>query len=324
MLVRMSGVRDVSVLKRNRIVASEDADIVDRAIGWHLRQAELTAGEWRSFIAWLEADPAHARAFDQIAFDDRLMAERPGLARSVAAAVDPVQSIKRPRRPWLWAAGGTAIAAGIVAVLVPVALPRAPDSYLLATALGQRKDVRLADGTRIELSGGTRLRLDRADPRIASLDYGEATFHVRHDDRNPFTLKSGDLTIQDLGTVFNVSREGQRLDVQVAEGAVVFQPGREALTLKPGSALSAREDLHSVTLSRIEPGTVGGWRSGELTFNGETLGTVFDTIHRLYGIAGYVGAGLVDAALYRHDPADRRSGKGHSAPRRADRGRVAT
>jgi transmembrane sensor len=143
--------------------------------------------------------------------------------------------------------------------------------------------VRLADGTRIELSGGTRLRLDRANPRIASLEYGEAIFHVRHDDRHPFTLRSGTLMIEDLGTVFNVSREGQSLDVQVAEGAVLFQPGRDAVTLKSGSALSAREDQRSVTLSRIAPETVGGWRSGQLTFKGETLGTVFETIHRLYG-----------------------------------------
>lgn len=264
-------------------MASEGANIVDQAIGWHLRQAELTAGEWLSFIAWLEADPAHAGVFDQIACDDRLMAERPGLAHALAAAADLVESFKRPQRRWPWAAGGTAIAAGIVALLMPLALPHAPDSYVLATGPGQRKDVRLDDGTRIELSGGTRLQLGRANARISNLEYGEATFHVRHDDRHPFTLTSGSLTIQDLGTVFNVSRKGQRLDVQVAEGAVVFQPGREALTLKPGSALSAREDLHSVKLSRIDPATVGGWRSGELTFKGETLGTVFDTIHRLYG-----------------------------------------
>jgi transmembrane sensor len=89
--------------------------------------------------------------------------------------------------------------------------------------------------------------------------------------------------IEDLGTVFDVSREGQSLDVQVAEGSVLFQPGRDELTLKAGSALAAREDRRSMTLSRIAPGAVGGWRSGQLTFTGETLGTVFETIHRLYG-----------------------------------------
>jgi transmembrane sensor len=263
----------------------ERDNIVDQAIAWHMRQADMSEIHWREFILWLEADPAHARVFDRIALDQNLVAARPELAGAMvppAPANDDGDPVRRSR--WLWAVGGTAIAASLVALLTPLALPRASSPYLFETASGQRRNLTLADGTRIEVSGGTRLRLDHANPRVASLEAGEATFHVTHDDRDPFTLRSGDLTVRDLGTVFNVAREGSRLDLQVAEGSVLFQPGREAVRVTPGLALSAREDLRSVALSHIAVDAVGGWRTGRLSFTNETLSSVTAAIKRLYGI----------------------------------------
>lgn len=260
-------------------------DIIDQAIGWHLRQAEMSDDDWRAFVLWLEADPAHALAFDRIAFDQDLFSTQPA-TRTILPAVpanDTFAPMAAPRRRLTWAIGGTAVAAALVALVMPVMMQRAADPYWLQTEPGQRRDVALADGTRIEVSGGSRLQLDRTNPRIASLERGEATFHVRHDDHDPFTLRSGDLTLRDLGTVFNVTREGARLQVAVAEGSVLFQPERDAVRLTPGSALSVDEDRHSFAMSHVALDSVGGWRSGRLTFSGEPLARVAESIHRLYG-----------------------------------------
>ncbi|GAA0308085.1 FecR family protein [Sphingomonas oligophenolica] len=260
-------------------------DIIDQAIGWHMRQAEMTDRDWRAFVLWLEADPAHALAFDRIALDQEMVTrqgEMPATSIMVPAN-DECEPVRSQRRRWMWTVGGTAVAAGLVALVMPLAMPRASDPYWLQTKPGQRQDVALADGTRIEVSGGSRLKLDRSNPRVAALEAGEATFHVRHDDHDAFTLRSGDLTVRDLGTVFNVARDGVRLDVQVAEGAVLFQPDRDAVKLTPGTALSVREDSHSLALSHVAVDSVGGWRSGRVAFAGESLAHVADTIHRLYG-----------------------------------------
>ncbi|MDT9096625.1 FecR family protein, partial [Escherichia coli] len=87
------------------------------------------------------------------------------------------------------------------------------------TAAGQRRVLTLGDGTRIEMSGGTRLTLDHHDNRIAALDRGQALFTVRHDAAHPFTLTAGGVAVRDLGTVFDVARDGSRLAVQVASGS---------------------------------------------------------------------------------------------------------
>lgn len=267
-------------------------DIVDQAIGWHIRQDEMSALDWHDFVAWLEADAAHAQAFDRVSLDQTLLSAQPAVARIAppAAANDVFEA--PARRRWMWTVGGTAVAAGLVALLMPIALTPASDPYWLNTKPGQRQDVVLADGTRIEVSGGSRLQLDRRNPRLANLEAGEATFHVRHDERDPFTLHSGDLTVRDMGTVFNVARQDKRLDLQVAEGAVLFQPDREAVKLTPGLALSAREDLGRVTLAHVAVDTIGGWRNGRLAFSGEPLAHVADTIRRLYGTNLVLDPGL--------------------------------
>ena len=204
-------------------MAVEAANIVDSAIDWHLRQAEMSDADWRAFVAWLEADPAHARAFDMVALDMAMLSERADLfpteTVSTRQPVAPVPS----RRMWKWAASGIGLAAAAsLTLVVAPTLSTSSVPYTIQTKPGQRQDIALVDGTRIELNGATRIVLDHANPRVATLESGEATFHVRHDPRDPFTVHSGALAIQDMGTVFNVEREGARLDVQVAEGSVMF------------------------------------------------------------------------------------------------------
>jgi transmembrane sensor len=166
--------------------------------------------------------------------------------------------------------------------LVPTALVTRVSSYEISTKAGERRTVALNDGTSIEMSGGTTLKLDHNNARVATLDRGEATFHVRHDAGTPFTLTSGALTVRDVGTVFNVARDGQQLSVAVSEGAVMFQPDREAVRLNAGEALTAHEDSGRVTRETVAPDAVGGWRSGSLSFQGQSLREVAATLNRLY------------------------------------------
>lgn len=260
-------------------VQVEGTDIVDEAIGWHLRQAGMEPRDWADFVAWLEASPAHADAYDTVARIDRVAgAARFPLPLAAANDDEPV----RGGRNWRWGIGGGAVAALIAAVLVPAALVSRAAPYDVATRAGERRTVALADGSSIEMSGGTMLKLDRNNPRIATLEGGEATFHVRHDSAAPFTLTSGRATVSDLGTVFNVSRSGDRMAIAVSEGAVMFQPGREALRVDAGQALTVREDSGQVTRSAVVPGDVGGWRSGSMSFAGQPLGEVAATLNRLY------------------------------------------
>lgn len=257
---------------------TEQESVVDQAIDWHVRLAEANEDEWADFVVWLEADAAHGDAYDAVAAQDRAIGE----VEFPAHVAVPVAANDNPPRRWTWMAGGAVAAALAAALLVPALTTRSAAPYEVATRPGERQTVALADGTKIELSGGTRLRLDRTDTRVATLVGGEATFHVRHDAARPFAITTGAITIRDMGTVFDVTRDGARVSLAVAEGAVSFRSGRQALVLKAGDALVADERIGQLTRATVAPGAVGSWRSDTLSFDGQPLGEVAAQINRLY------------------------------------------
>jgi transmembrane sensor len=263
-------------------VTIEQDQIVDRAIGWHLRRAAMSSGEWAEFVIWLEASPLHARAYDEVALLDSFPL--------------PVGTPANDNSKRWWQAAGVAAAAAIV-IGVGLSLAPSSDPYSLDTGPGERRELTLIDGTRIEINGATRLTLDRQNSRIATLVRGEATFNVKHDDKHPFRVTTGSRTIEDVGTIFNISREGPRIDVQVAEGAVMFEPQNQAIKLVPGDALSIDENRRTVARSLVGSDTVGGWRRGALSYSNVPLWLVRDSLRRSYRVQVDLAGGLSDRSF---------------------------
>jgi len=152
--------------------------------------------------------------------------------------------------------------------------------YIVGTAAGTARTIAL-DGSKVVLNGATRITFDRNNPRTARLEQGEALFSVRHDADKPFTVMVGRFRVEDLGTVFNMVRDGGRLYVAVAEGRVMVDPDGARLTLGAGDAVTIDERLNLVTRSRAAK--VGGWRQGDLEFTDTPLADVASAIHRATG-----------------------------------------
>lgn len=258
-----------------------DDAIRDSAARWAVLTGDPGFEDWDGFMQWLEADPAHARAYDAVsaaaAEAAELAAQAPQPA-SPAANDDEVPAA--PRRLWL----GGAVAASLAVIgSLWVWQASSRDLYTVETAPGQMRRLDLEAGTRVDLAGGTVIQLDHKDARYAVLDKGQALFTVRHDAARPFHVEAGDATLVDLGTVFDVSREGAHLSVGVAEGAVGYNPGAENLRLAPGDRLVA--EAGAVTLGKVAPSQVGEWREGRLTFDAAPLREVADRLSRATGIA---------------------------------------
>lgn len=267
---------------------------MDQAIAWHLRLADAREDDWAAFVDWLEAGPANAAAYDRVAATDRAVTADHFATVVDVAGNDNDHAVATPRHRWRWIAGGTAIAAGLAAVIAPNLLSDRSQPYEVATASGERKALTLEDGTRIELSGDTRLRLDPTTPRRVAVERGEAIFTVRHDADRPFVVTAAGRTVQDVGTVFNVAHVDADLSVEVAEGSVVYEPDGAAVTLQAGDGLVTSAKSTSVRRTKLAPESVGGWRRGELTFNDRPLREVVGALHRLYGFQIELSPGLSD------------------------------
>ncbi|WP_336868815.1 FecR family protein [Sphingomonas sanguinis] len=261
----------------------------EQAIDWHIRQRDMSAAEWDAFATWLEDSPAHARAYDAVAMADAQLTPPETMAE---VAPEPVAANDNAGWGRWWLMGGVAAAVALVAG--PVALRSRPDIRIEQTRPGETRQIALNDGTRIELSGGSRLRYDRHDTRTATLEQGQALFHVRHDPSAPFELHAGNVAIRDMGTVFDVRRQGDRLDVSVAEGAVSLAPLGERIALTAGQGIRLDEGHHRLSRVTVDPAMVGGWREGLLDLDGETVGTIAARLQSAYGMRIAVEGPLVD------------------------------
>lgn len=259
------------------------------AVAWRVRLRDGGSEDWDAFIHWLEADPSRSDAYDAVAMADRELVTDaiPEPARRPAAN-DEWNAEELPhgtRRGAYWATAFAAVAAlFLVAFIALPWLTAGPNRYEVATAAGERRNVPLGDGSSVALNGQTRLILDRDNPRYAELVAGEATFTVRHDEGRPFQIVAGDHRLQDVGTAFNVVHDQGRFSVEVIEGAVLYNPSREAVTLNAGQTLRLRAGDSRLVLGRSDPQVMGGWRRGQLSYRGMPLDIVARDLSRSLGV----------------------------------------
>ncbi len=261
---------------------AEDKDIMESAaLDWVIRLRDPAFDGWEDFEAWLAADPTHAETYQRFAVADRDMADllvsAPPAPRPLIAPAPQRRSITR--RGWM----GGAIAASITAVVGIGMIQSQPALYVVKTAPGERRTVTLDDGSKIAMNGNTVLTLDRKDARYATLDRGEALFDVVHDDDAPFRVMVGDSTLVDVGTRFNVLREGRTTAVQVAEGAVIYNPDSTAVRLDAGRTLRAIDGDALLALGNVTPASVAGWKDGRLIYDGQTMAEVAADLTRWSG-----------------------------------------
>ena len=100
----------------------------------------------------------------------------------------------------------------------------------------------------------------------------------------------GESRLVDIGTVFNVVRQGEDLRVAVAEGAVRYE-GLESVELAAGQAMHREADGRiAVTRKRVD--AIGGWVDGMLVYDRAPLADVAADLTRTTGIAVDLAPGL--------------------------------
>jgi transmembrane sensor len=254
-------------------------EIAEAAQLWAIRASDPGFSDWDAFTLWLEESPAHLDAYEtalaQVDDAAALLATKP----RPAWQPEPDSGYRAPRRRWF---AGAAVAVAGIAGWGLIDRGHAPEQ--IATAPGEHRTIDLADGSRIILNGNTRITIDRDKPRHVELAQGEALFEVRHDEANPFLVVTGNTRLLDAGTVFNVIAEGNgALDVEVAEGAVIYQPGTDQVRLDAGDGLSRTRTGALPVLRKASPENVGGWRSGALYYNRAPLDRIAQDLTRNLG-----------------------------------------
>lgn len=274
--------------------APEDANT------WVVRVSDPEFADWDAFEAWLDADPAHRDAFvrTMAAVEDVVEAvsadQSEPIKQAEGTVVRPFRNLWRntTKRRWL-PVGGLALAASVAGLL----FVNRPDAVLpsrtIETAMGQQAHFVLAEGSKVELAGGSRMTFNPSRPREVILERGRAMFTVVHDSASPFKVTAGPHHIVDVGTAFEIVRAGNATDVAVADGSVVVDPEQNAvaLPLTAGEAAVLHDGGVTRRLFR-SPAAIGQWRRDRMSYRDAPLAQVADDLSVVLGQPVTVGTAL--------------------------------
>lgn len=250
--------------------------------------AEACVEQW---LDWTAQDERHLAAFEHVAaFGEGLglldAATRRRLLAEFVPAPVAAPALAPRRRWWLTAAAAAVLALGIGGgVLLWEGV--GGDAVTVATyasTTGQNRDIVLPDGSKVTLGGASRLSVRFAgNERSATLEAGEAYFQVKHDTRRPFEVTAGGVVTRDIGTAFDVRRDGSNVTVAVTEGQVrVAVAGDATRSLDAGAEQRVAWDATTRTLrlGTTTPEQAIGWRQHRLEFVDEPLSVVIASINR--------------------------------------------
>jgi transmembrane sensor len=212
--------------------------------------------------------------------------------RDTAPAPGAPPSARR-RSPWrralvpLAAALVLALGAGLLWRRGPAPGPAAAR---YATAAGDRRTIALADGSTAMLGPSTELWVDGSGVRSLRLR-GDAYFRVRHDAARPFTVRTADAAVRDVGTAFTVRTGTAGSRVAVTEGVVAVR----AAAGGPESVLRAGDRARVARGGGVNVERGAGladdtaWTQGRLVFRDAPLAEVASEFHRWFGVTVVLG-----------------------------------
>lgn len=159
-----------------------------------------------------------------------------------------------------------------------------------STAYGEWKTVALPDGTTVNLNANSELKVSRnweaGGDRMVWLT-GEAFFEVT---KKPVTgakffVITTDVSVEVLGTSFNVNSRGKKTEVFLQEGKIRMEAGKEEAYMDPGDFIAYSASSQQMIETRIGVNDLhSSWKDGALIMQEASVGKIFDKIAEIYGI----------------------------------------
>lgn len=156
---------------------------------------------------------------------------------------------------------------------------------------GEHKQVDLPDGTKVWLNSGSLLvyaKELKGERRVLFLN-GEANFEVAKDPNRPFLVKTAHMTVEALGTVFNLNAYSDQ-DVVIAtleKGKIRVSPcskDKTDLILSPDEQIIYNHRLEQVNHNQVDAQRVLKWTDGYLFFQQASFDQIAKTIERRFNV----------------------------------------
>lgn len=190
--------------------------------------------------------------------------------------------------------------------------------HSIEAPFGSRSLVNLADGTRVWLNAGSKLKYSSDFGRVSREVYldGEAYFDVTQNDNMYFEVKTSHISIKVLGTEFNVKayHDEDIIQTTLVKGSItidiITSDGQQEIQLKPnqtstyfkGQNIIKRNDKNNINrknsptsegrvnkrnitiLPKINPIVYTSWKDARWVISGEPLSSLTIKLERRYNV----------------------------------------
>jgi len=164
----------------------------------------------------------------------------------------------------------------------------------IVTPRGGQYQLILPDGTKVWLNAATSLRFPisftGSDRRVELT--GEAYFEVKHIPGMPFRVQTGQRSVEDIGTSFNINAYSDEPSAKVTliEGAAKVI-GKKNLTLRPGQQAHWQAEEEETLTDNADTEEVLAWKNGQISFMNPDFSCIMRQISRWYNVdIRYTGA----------------------------------
>jgi len=232
--------------------------------------------EWRR---WLDADSRHVLAWRRVEALSQRFQQLPAVLDRTAAAQALARNRAQPRRQALRALAGVGVlgAGGWLAQREQPWLAWQAD---VRTRVGEQRELRLADGTRLWLNTDTALQLqDSAEARGVRLLRGELMVATATANTS-WRLDTPAGRLCPVGTRFAVRQQGEECSVSVFEGRVDVQPADAEAQVSVHAGRRLRFDRAAVREDADLPPAADAWTRGMLVVDGWTLAALCEELGR--------------------------------------------
>jgi transmembrane sensor len=154
---------------------------------------------------------------------------------------------------------------------------------------GQKSDITLPDGSVVTVNSDSRVSYGKnfnGKKRMVEL-VGEAFFNVAKDPSAPFYVKVGNLTIQAVGTAFNVHAYPSEKEVVIYldRGSVKLKAPYEAMNMQAGDVVHYSLTTHEMNKNRItNRNQYMSWMDDEMYLENKTLEEIIAILERHYNV----------------------------------------
>lgn len=157
------------------------------------------------------------------------------------------------------------------------------------TNYGERRTIQLPDHSTVILNANSKIEIpsewsDINDRKVKLT--GEAYFMVSHNNNQKFLVETHDgVTVEVLGTEFNVSDRGDKNQVVLASGKVrlYIEKNQQQLYMNPGDLVEISEAHHEISKRVVNTEFYTSWKDNRIIFDNTSLKEVAWMLEQNYG-----------------------------------------